>query len=206
MVSDHLSIHELMPQVMAAVGAVAKARETSGQGPSFKFRGIEDVLAKVQPALARDGVYIVPHQSEVLNDERYQTKGGAQMRNVQVRTTFRAYGPAGDYVQFQALGEGSDAGDKATAKALSIAQKYALFQAFSIPTEDQAATDPDAQAHEREGAGSADAQARLRADLDDLSENDPERHAEVRRYMRENRIGWPMSESQMTQVWAVINA
>ena len=36
------------------------------------------------------------------------------------------------------FGEGSDAGDKATNKAMSIAYKYAAFQTFCIPTEDTA--------------------------------------------------------------------
>lgn len=39
-----------------------------------------------------------------------------------------------------------DSGDKATNKAMSIAYKYAAFQAFCIPTEDTA-IDADATAH-----------------------------------------------------------
>jgi hypothetical protein len=141
------TIYELLPEVMKRVGGVAKAGETTGGGQTFRFRGIEHVLEKVHPALVELGVSIVPHRVEVLNDERYQARGGAHMRNVQVRTTFRAYGPRGDYVTLEALGEGSDAGDKATAKSLSIAHKYALFEALSIPTED----DPDREAHQRGG-------------------------------------------------------
>ena len=43
-------------------------------------------------------------------------------------------------------GEAMDSGDKATNKAMSIAYKYAAFQAFCIPTE-ETAQDPDSQVH-----------------------------------------------------------
>lgn len=44
-------------------------------------------------------------------------------------------------------GEAMDSGDKATNKAMSIAYKYAAFQAFCIPTE-ETAVDPDAEVHQ----------------------------------------------------------
>ncbi|MGL9724902.1 ERF family protein, partial [Sodalis sp. (in: enterobacteria)] len=43
--------------------------------------------------------------------------------------------------------EAMDSGDKATNKAMSIAYKYAAFQAFCIPTE-ETAIDADAEVHE----------------------------------------------------------
>ncbi|SPW12874.1 Uncharacterised protein [Cronobacter sakazakii] len=43
-------------------------------------------------------------------------------------------------------GEAMDSGDKATNKAMSIAYKYAAFQAFCIPTE-ETAIDADAEVH-----------------------------------------------------------
>ena len=44
-------------------------------------------------------------------------------------------------------GEAMDSGDKATNKAMSIAYKYAAFQAFCIPTE-ETAIDADAEVHQ----------------------------------------------------------
>ena len=46
------------------------------------------------------------------------------------------------------MGEGMDAGDKASNKAMAVALKYALFQTFCIPTEEMADDDPDRQVHE----------------------------------------------------------
>jgi len=48
----------------------------------------------------------------------------------------------GSSVALEVIGEGMDSADKATNKAMAIAHKYALLQAFMIPTEDM--TDPDA--------------------------------------------------------------
>lgn len=45
------------------------------------------------------------------------------------------------------FGEALDSGDKATNKAMSIAYKYAAFQAFCIPTE-ETAIDADAGVHD----------------------------------------------------------
>lgn len=46
----------------------------------------------------------------------------------------------------ETYGEAMDSSDKATNKAMSIAYKYAAFQAFCIPTE-ETAIDADAEVH-----------------------------------------------------------
>jgi hypothetical protein len=66
-----------------------------------------------------------------------------------------------------------DSGDKATNKAMSIAYKYAAFQAFCIPTE-QTAIDADAEVHHVAARAPDDiladftAQAAECASIDDL--------------------------------------
>jgi hypothetical protein len=52
----------------------------------------------------------------------------------------------GSSIATDAVGEGMDSGDKASAKAMSIAQKYAILQTFLVPTED--AKDPEVDNHE----------------------------------------------------------
>jgi hypothetical protein len=68
------------------------------------------------------------------------------MRGVTVTVTFRFYGPDGNYIEAQACGEASDAGDKAIPKAHSVAYRTMLLQALCIPTDE---ADPDAAVHER---------------------------------------------------------
>ena len=65
-------------------------------------------------------------------------------RTVEVEFTF--HGPDGSTIVCSALGEASDAGDKATSKAHSVAFRTALLQALCIPTDEP---DPDASSHER---------------------------------------------------------
>jgi hypothetical protein len=42
----------------------------------------------------------------------------------------------GSSISTDAIGEGMESGDKASAKAMSIAQKYAILQMFLVPTEE----------------------------------------------------------------------
>jgi hypothetical protein len=63
--------------------------------------------------------------------------------NLHVRYTF--YGPQGDYVCADAWGEGTDSGDKATNKAMTMALKNVIAQTFAISTKEQAGFDTDGQ-------------------------------------------------------------
>ena len=51
---------------------------------------------------------------------------------------YTLYAEDGSSVSAVVIGEGMDSGDKATNKAMAIAYKYAMFQIFSIPTEETA--------------------------------------------------------------------
>jgi len=65
-------------------------------------------------------------------------------------------GPGGDRLEATVAGEAMDAGDKATAKAMSVAFRIVLLQALALPTDD---TDPDATSYERSTAPSSVAAA-----------------------------------------------
>src|SRR5690606_6278200 len=52
----------------------------------------------------------------------------------------------GSSVSTEVEGEGMDSGDKSSNKAMAVAHKYAILQAFCIPTEDM--PDPDAEVHQ----------------------------------------------------------
>ena len=139
-----LSIHVLMSQVMQDIGAIGKDSYNRQQG--FAFRGIDAVMGALHPALIKHGVFFVP---EVIDRERldFTTSKGTQMEAVHLHVKFTFYGPTGDYVSCSAWGEASDAGDKATGKAMSMALKSALLQTFCVPTEDT--EDADATSVER---------------------------------------------------------
>lgn len=127
-------IYELMPKIMAEVPSISKGRENRSQG--YSFRGIDDVYNALNGILAKHGVFMSAEVLDVKREER-PSKSGGTMSFVQAHVRYRFNAPDGSYITTDSLGEGMDSGDKATPKALSVAQKYALFQTFLIPTADQ---------------------------------------------------------------------
>ena len=63
-----------------------------------------------------------------------------------VKVTYRVYGPSGDSIHGKVAAEAMDFGDKAIAKAMSVAYRTFLLQALTIPTDEP---DPDSESYER---------------------------------------------------------
>jgi len=128
--SETTGIVVAMLKVMDEVGAIGKGRTNPQQG--YKFRGIDDVVAELQPLMAKHGILMSP---KVLERERevLATKSGGSMASVRllVEHTFRV--ADGSSVVATTLGEAMDSGDKASNKAMSAALKYALTETFMIP-------------------------------------------------------------------------
>lgn len=140
-------------KVYAAISAVARDMATTGiskdrknaqQG--FHFRGIDQVYNALAPALVNHGLVILPRITERTVTER-TTKQGGVLFYVVVKADFDFVSTEdGSIHTVTTYGEAMDSGDKATNKAMSIAYKYAAFQAFCIPTE-ETAIDADAEVH-----------------------------------------------------------
>ena len=141
-------------KVYEAISAVAKemaekgiSKDRRNQQQGFQFRGIDQVYNALAPVLAKHGLVILPRITDRTVTERTTQKGGV-LFYVVVKAEF-------DFVATEdgskhtviTYGEAMDSGDKATNKAMSIAYKYAAFQAFCIPTE-ETAVDPDSEVHE----------------------------------------------------------
>lgn len=110
------------------------------------FRGIDDVYNALAPALVKHGLIIMPRMIDRHVTERV-TKNGGVLFYVVVKAEFDFISAEdGSKHTVVTFGEAMDSGDKATNKAMSIAYKYAAFQAFCIPTEETAA-DPDYDIH-----------------------------------------------------------
>lgn len=127
-------IQEAMRRVMETTGAVGKHGEVNTRSARYSFRGIDDVMAAVQPALIEHGVIVTPevieHDSSIIERE-----GRAAMFRVLMRVRFTFTGPAGDSISCVTAGEALDTSDKASNKAMSAAAKYALTLSLSIPVE-----------------------------------------------------------------------
>lgn len=124
---------------------ISKDRRNAQQG--FNFRGIDQVYNALAPALVKHGLLILPRITERSVTERVTQKGGV-LFYVVVKAEFDLVSTEdGSIHTVVTYGEAMDSGDKATNKAMSIAYKYAAFQAFCIPTE-ETAIDADAEVHQ----------------------------------------------------------
>lgn len=124
---------------------ISKDRRNAQQG--FNFRGIDQVYNALAPALVRNGLLILPRITERTVTERTTQKGGV-LFYVVVKAEFDFVSTEDGSVHIvTTYGEAMDSGDKATNKAMSIAYKYAAFQAFCIPTE-ETAIDADSEVHQ----------------------------------------------------------
>lgn len=144
-------IHEKMAAIMAEVGAIEKGKTNNQQG--FKYRGVEDVYAAVHGLMIKHGVYCLP-ECEQLNQrvETVQTSKGPRSMDwasVIMRYQF-VCAEDGSFVSFSMPGAGCDYADKATGKAVSYADKYAIIQAFKIPTDDLLDSDTESPGNEKE--------------------------------------------------------
>lgn len=136
-------IYSKMSAVMKEVGAIGKDQKNTAQG--FKFRGIDQFVNALYPALVKHGVFIAPRSVSYNQDlkEVVRSNGKAGVdKHVSLLMEYTFHAEDGSSVTVGPIpAEGLDSGDKATNKALSAALKYALIQTFSIPTEDMAEAD-----------------------------------------------------------------
>jgi hypothetical protein len=143
---DRPSVQEAVNAVMRDVQVIAKGQEFNERGVRYSFRGIDDVVNAVGPKLREHRVVITPVRSKVVSTERYETKHGTVMQNVIVRVAYNVVGPRGDWLAAEAMGQSADTGDKAVAKAQSVAYRVMLLGLLCIPTGE---VDPDSENHER---------------------------------------------------------
>jgi len=150
-------IYEKMCAIMAEIAKDGIGKEHKNQQQNYAFRGIDDVYNVLAPILSRHRVICLP---EVLSRDQVERITPAKIYNgqeqspakaiffttVQVKYTFICADDGSSHV-ITTFGEASDYADKSTNKALSAAYKYAMIQAFCIPTEGDAnnPNDPDAK-------------------------------------------------------------
>lgn len=141
--SDQPNVFEAVQAVMSEIKAVGKDGRNTFDG--YNFRGIDGVLNAVGPALREHKVIAVP----IVDHAEYgqtTTGKGAVMTTVRIKMTVRWYGPAADHFDTVVWGEAFDRGDKATAKAHSVAFRTALLQTLALPTQEP---DPDEHSYEQ---------------------------------------------------------
>ena len=139
-----MKVHEAVTAVMEDVGAVRKDGRNTQQ--NFNFRGVDAVVNAVSPAMRKHGLICRPSKVDHRPSSK-QLSGGKMATSIDVIVDYTFTGPEGDSFTAQVAAESFDLGDKATAKAMSVAYRTCLLQTFALPTDDN---DPDEQTYERE--------------------------------------------------------
>lgn len=137
--SDQPTVLEALLEVMRDVPEIKKGDRNTFH--NFMFRGVERVVNHVGPALRKHGVVMLPVRVDYSSRDIVTEKGKTH-REVTVLVDYTFTGPAGDSVTVQVPGEANDASGSATSKAMSVAQRIALLQAFTIATSQ---VDPEAE-------------------------------------------------------------
>ena len=139
-----MSVYKAINAVQAELAKTGITKDRQAQ--TYKFRGIDDVYNAIAPLLAKHGLCILPRVLNRTCVERVNKNGNA-MFYVTVDAEFDFVSTEdGTKHTAKTFGEAMDVSDKATNKAMSAAYKYAMFQAFCIPTEGD--NDADATTHE----------------------------------------------------------
>lgn len=128
--------------VAKSVGAVGKTGTNTAQ--NYKFRGVDAVINAVAPALREHGLVLYP---EVLtaNYDTAPNKSGGLNQIARLTVKYTAQAIDGEPIVSIVAAEAFDSGDKATAKAMSVAYRTYLIQLLCLPTDEP---DPDESSYE----------------------------------------------------------
>lgn len=133
-------IYGKIADCMRQMGAIGKDSKNTQQG--FMYRGVDAVMNALNPVLTANRMFCVPEVLEQHREER-QTRSGGNLIYSILKIRYTLYAEDGSSVSAVVIGEGMDSADKGSNKAMSVAYKYAMFQIFSIPTEEL--VDPDGE-------------------------------------------------------------
>lgn len=131
------NVHEALNQLMGRVGYVQK--ESKGELP-YTFASEPAFIRAVRPHMVDLGLIIYQTDVEKLYIESYTSKKGsiAFARIFKFWFTI-THTPTETHQVVTAIGEGTDYGDKASNKCMTVALKYVMRQSLLIETGD----DPD---------------------------------------------------------------
>lgn len=136
---------ELTRALCAVMQAVPYIQRTGfNDHHRFSYASESDLLAHLQPQMAKHGLALVPVKVERTVREGPTARSGRVQWVTDVTVTWKLLHTSGEFLELQTAGSGVDGEDKGIYKALTGALKYALRHAFLMPTGD----DPDAGAAE----------------------------------------------------------
>ena len=147
-----LNIFEKMAMITAELGVVEKNLEVpTGGKKTYKAVSERDVIDAVKPIENKYRVYSYPVSRQIVDRDvlvRESEYDGKITRTnslfLRVETVYRFVNLDNitQYIETTVYGDGIDTGDKATGKAMTYADKYALMKAYKLSTGDDPDKDP----------------------------------------------------------------
>ena len=152
-----LNIYEKMSLITDEVGVVEKKLNVEiNKSKSYKAVSERDILDAIKPIEKKYRVYSYPVKREIIDKDTLVKETEYNGNITKTNTLFLRLATAyrfinldntNEYIDIDTYGDGLDTGDKATGKAMTYADKYALMKAYKISTGD----DPDKDASPENG-------------------------------------------------------
>ena len=150
-----MNLYEKLSKITDELGVVGKNLEVGmGNGKSYKAVSERDILDKVKPLEIKYRIYSYPFDRKIIdNDTLVRKNNFKDFKTGEITTTetnslymrvetiyrFVNVDKPEEFIDIKSYGDGIDTGDKATGKAMTYADKYALMKSYKISTGD----DPD---------------------------------------------------------------
>lgn len=136
-----MNIYEKLAAITSELDPVAKSLNVKIGNGSYKAVSEYSVLDAVKPLENKYKVYSYPVNRSIVNQCVMENDNGRKSVFVRVETTYRFVNieKPEEFIDVISYGDGVDTQDKATGKAMTYADKYALMKAYKIQTGD----DPD---------------------------------------------------------------
>lgn len=114
---------------------------------SYKAVSEVDIINAVKPLEEKHGVYSYPCERDIVESSQVTktTQYGDQVNFfMRIKTVYRFVNVdnPSEFIDMVTYADGLDSGDKATGKAMTYADKYALMKAYKISTGDDPDKDP----------------------------------------------------------------
>lgn len=171
-----MNIYEKLSYITAEIGVVEKNLTVpTGGKKTYKAVSERDVLDAVKPIEAKYRVYSYPVMRNIIDrdilvkESEYEgkiTKTNTLFLRVETIYRFVNLDNPAEYIETTVYGDGLDTGDKATGKAMTYADKYALMKAYKLSTGDDPDKDPSPEnGYERAEPKATDKQIAMLEDL-----------------------------------------
>jgi hypothetical protein len=136
--AEQVPVQVAFARVMSDVQSIGKKDQRADSGGRYDFRGVDRVVNAVGPALRRHGVLMLPSRLLAVEYVEARTSNNKPIQECRVQVEWTVMGPKGDVLPttIQSAGQATDTQDKATAKAISVAQRTVFLSALHIPTQD----------------------------------------------------------------------